>query len=116
VLVIPSWSRACWRRRGHIWLKERDTGVCIILQYIGGTLKFLSEDLDAELVNNTAKIMGGLERVLDANEMPVVSNTSCPVLHVLTERNAKWMKKTISQATLCSTMEYERRKFVLLIE
>jgi hypothetical protein len=26
------------------------------------------------------------------------------------------MKKTISQATLCSTMEYERRKFVLLIE
>lgn len=54
-----------------------------MLQYGSSPLKLFPDDPDCLPVDYTAQVMAGLERVLDADQMAVVSVASRPVLLLL---------------------------------
>lgn len=66
-----------------VGLKKSHAGVIVILQYASSSLKLLPQNPDRLPVDHTAKVMAGLERILNAHQMTVVSNASRPVLLLL---------------------------------
>lgn len=74
---------------GDIRFEETDTGIRIMLHYAGGAFKLLPQDSDAELVHHSPQVMGGVEGVLDADQMPVVPDPPGPVFGLLAARNSR---------------------------
>lgn len=56
-----------------------------MLQYGSSPLKLLPDDPDCLSVDYASQVMAGLERVLDADQMAVVSDASRPVLLLLAD-------------------------------
>ena len=62
--------------------KSRARGI-VVLQYGGSLLELLPDDPDRLPVDYTAQVVASLERILNAHQMAVVSDTGCPVLLLL---------------------------------
>jgi hypothetical protein len=66
-----------------VGFKKSHARVIVVLQYGSSSLKLLPDDAYCLPVNYTAQVMAGLEGILDAHQMTVISNTSCPALLLL---------------------------------
>lgn len=69
--------------RGDVRFEEGGAGIGIVLHYVGGTFEFLPQDSDAILVDHPPQVVGGVEGILDADQMPVIADPSCPVFRLL---------------------------------
>lgn len=54
-----------------------------MLHYVGGAFKLFPQDLDAELVHDSPQVVGGVEGILDADQMPIIPNPPGPVFRLL---------------------------------
>lgn len=86
-----------WQRFRYVRLKKSYAGVWVVLQYICSPLEFLPQYFNAVLVHNTTKVMGGFKWILNAYQMPIITNSPRPVFRSLAvmRRVQWWVKKFI---------------------